>query len=157
MTRHQAAGRKISAAGGLNRRRRCGVPGKTKMHENSIDKSFWESEPHFAPEEHRLDHSYLLDLISVLKPHRGGLRRWSVMRAIRKHREAARLPIPHKLEDGVERVFRHYCADCEAFKKRGGALKTALFHLPQDKAGEVWAVHSDRAEAWLKAENGTPF
>jgi hypothetical protein len=127
------------------------------MHENSIDKSFWEGEPHCAPEEHRLDHSYLLDLISVLNPHRGGLRRWSVMRAIRKHREAARLPIPHKLEDGVERVFRHYCADSENFKKRGAALKTALFHLPQDKAGEVWAVHSDRAEAWLKAENGTPF
>jgi hypothetical protein len=108
--------------------------------------------PVIAERRIEADYLYLLDLIKVLRPHPGGLRRWSIMRAIRKSRETAKLPIPQKLEDAVERVFRSHCADSENFKKKDNAPDAALFYWPQGKRDGVWAVYPDRAEAWLKAE-----
>jgi hypothetical protein len=108
--------------------------------------------PFVAERRMETDHLYLLDLIKVLQPHPGGLRRWSIMRAVRKSREMARLPIPQKLEDAVERVFRNHCADSDNFKKTDSASDAALFYWPQGRLGGVWAVYPDRAEAWLKSE-----
>src|ERR1700709_1134943 len=73
------------------------------------------------------------ELIAALAPHPKGLRRWSVMRAIRKGREAVSRDIPLKLEADVERTFRQYCSG-------DGASGTALFCRPAEKAGEVWAL-----------------
>ena len=75
------------------------------------------------------------ELVAVLAPHPGGLRRWSVMRAIRKNRLSQARGIPLKLEADVERAFRHFC--------RGDDISvsgTALFCRPTEKAGEVWAL-----------------
>jgi hypothetical protein len=75
------------------------------------------------------------ELVAVLAPHPRGLRRWSVMRAIRKNRESQARGIPLKLEADVERAFRHFC--------RGDDMSvsgTALFYRPAEKAGEVWAL-----------------
>src|SRR5579884_2657072 len=85
----------------------------------------------------RTDDSILAELIKVLAPHPGGLRRWSVMRAIRTDRERASLDIPQKLEDDVERVFRRHCADYGDSKSRPCSPEKALFHRPREKAGEV--------------------
>ena len=49
------------------------------------------------------------ELVAALAPHPKGLRRWSVMRAIRKSREAVSREIPLKLEADVERTFRQFC------------------------------------------------
>ena len=49
----------------------------------------------------RSDRAILIELVKVLTPHPGGLRRWSVMRAIRKERESASRDIPQKFEDEV--------------------------------------------------------
>jgi len=101
-------------------------------------------------ERSRPDPAYVADLISVLMAQPGGLRRWSVMRAIRQHREKANRPVPHKFEDKVERAFRGFCAGDSL---ESGANENALFYRPKDKAGEVWAVHPDRARAWLNSES----
>ena len=82
------------------------------------------------------------ELVAALAPYPGGLRRWSVMRAIRKSREAVAREIPLKLESDIERTFRQFC--------RGdgmGASGTVLFYRPAEKAGEVWALDPDRAVA----------
>lgn len=78
------------------------------------------------------------EIVAALTPHPKGLRRWSVMRAIRKGREAVSRDIPLKLEADVERAFRRFCRDDEM--RAPGA---ALFCRPAEKAGEVWALNAD--------------
>ena len=80
------------------------------------------------------------ELVAALAPHPKGLRRWSVMRAIRKNREARARDIPLKLEADVERAFRRFCRDDDM--RASGA---ALFCRPAEKAGEVWALDADYA------------
>ena len=82
------------------------------------------------------------ELVAALEPHPGGLRRWSVMRAIRKSREAVSREIPLKLEADVERTFRQFCRNDGA-----RASGTALFCRPAEKAGEVWALDTCLAGA----------
>src|SRR3954469_1521169 len=82
------------------------------------------------------------ELVAALAPHPGGLRRWSVMRAIRKSREAVAREIPLKLESDIERTFRQFC--------RGDGMRTSgtvLFYRPAEKAGEVWALDPSRVGA----------
>ena len=95
------------------------------------------------------DPAYVADLIGVLLAQPGGLRRWSVMRAIRQRRAKTQRPVPQKFEDKVERAFRGFCADDPM---KAGESKDALFYRPKDKAGEVWAVHEERARLWLNTE-----
>ena len=82
------------------------------------------------------------ELVAALAPHPKGLRRWSVMRAIRKGREAVSREIPLKLEADVERTFRRFCRNDEM-----RASGTALFYRPAEKAGEVWALDAEYAGA----------
>ena len=56
------------------------------------------------------DDVLLDELVAVLAPAPAGLRRWSVMRAIRKNRQANGRDIPLKMEADIERTFRRYCA-----------------------------------------------
>jgi len=100
-----------------------------------------------------MEHLYLLDLIEVLLPHPAGLRRWVIMRTIRKHHQSAGRPISQKFEDAIERVFRNHCADSENFKKRKFAPKKALFHWPQGKAAGLWAAYPGKAEAFLMSDD----
>ena len=101
-----------------------------------------------------VDPACLADLIAVLNANPRGLRRWSVMRAMRQRAEKAHREVTPKFEDDVERVFRRHC---EGDAVRAGSTDTSeeLFFRPKETAGEVWAVHSERAEAWLN--NPRPF
>jgi hypothetical protein len=96
----------------------------------------------------RVEPSVLSELIEVLAPHPGGLRRWSVMRAIRDRRGRSARAISLKFEIEVERVFRNSCSNCGEMNRDP---ETALFYRPEGKAGEVWAVHAERAKAWITA------
>ena len=111
-----------------------------------------ENETEVAARKLRSDQPILSELIKVLAPHPGGLRRWSVMRAIRNERERASRDISQKFEDEVERTFRRFCADAEGAKTRTCDPTEALFYRPREKAGEVWAIFPDRAKAWLASE-----
>ena len=93
------------------------------------------------PQDRRASRPTIVEeLVAALAPHPGGLRRWSVMRAIRKSREAVSREIPLKLEADVERAFRQFCRNDGA-----RASGTALFCRPAEKAGEVWALDTSCA------------
>ena len=95
---------------------------------------------------------YVLDeLVKVLSPHPGGLRRWSVMRAIRALRDRSQRPVSLKFEAEIERAFRSSCANWAGGKVPEST--NALFYRPDGKAGEVWAVYADRAKAWRAGAN----
>lgn len=91
----------------------------------------------------------LIELAKVLAANPSGLRRWSVMRAIRSGRERAGREVPQKLEDDVERMFRRHCAD---IKGSTVSPEEALFYKPKEKAGEVWAAYPERIQ-FLFANN----
>jgi hypothetical protein len=86
------------------------------------------------------------ELICILKLHPKGLRRWSVMRAMRETRKLQSREVPPKFEQDVERVFRRYCVDESALRVCG--REEAPFFRPRETAGEVWAVHPARAKAF---------
>ncbi len=90
-----------------------------------------------------LSNGILAEIIAALAPHPGGLRRWSVMRAIRRKREAVSRDVPLKFEADVERIFRQFCSDAADSGLRKSAAGEALFYRPKEKAGEVWALHDD--------------
>ncbi len=92
------------------------------------------------------EHLLALEIIAVLARHPGGLRRWSVMRAIRNNRVLAAQDIPQKLEADIERVFRRFCAGKDANK----CGTDVLFFRPEGKAGEVWGAYPERIKAWLE-------
>ena len=97
----------------------------------------------------RTEMSVLRDLVTVLKPHAKGLRKWSVMRAMREARARHSREISLKFEQDVERIFRRYCVGEPTLL--ACTAETAPFFRPRDTAGEVWALHPDRAEALLGA------
>ena len=97
---------------------------------------------------YRHERGLLGDLIAVLEEHHAGLRRWSVMRAMRKRRERAGYEITPKFEDDVERLFREYCAS-----EPPRESETRPFYRPKDKAGEVWAVDRTMLVRFLEAAN----
>jgi hypothetical protein len=120
--------------------------------EHQFENLLQEREAECASERSRSEIPYVVDLIRVLHAQPAGLRRWSVMRAIRKIRETGNRPIPQKFEDEVERAFRKFCVDADPARNGGRPQETALFFKPKEKAGEVWAILPNNAEAWLKGE-----
>jgi hypothetical protein len=80
------------------------------------------------------------ELIRVLQPHGRGLRRWSVMRVMRENRKRLSRDIPQKFEEDIERVFRQF-----------SATPDAPLYRPKDTAGEVWALHQERAAGLVLA------
>lgn len=87
------------------------------------------------------DPTLIDELVAVLAPHPAGLRRWSVMNAIRKARQASGRDVPLKMEADIERAFRSGCTPA----------RTARFRRPSETAGEVWALNPDFA-----ANDGAP-
>ncbi|MFL5236299.1 MAG: hypothetical protein ACJ8EL_01585 [Rhizomicrobium sp.] len=97
------------------------------------------------------EHAHLRDLIEILLLHPAGLRRWSVMRAIRTRCQRSGAEISLKLEDEVERLFRRFCSEESAANDScaSSSSESPLFYRPQERAGEVWAVNAVRGRAWL--------
>jgi hypothetical protein len=114
-----------------------------QMTHDRADVFEWAQESELsAPQSHR-GAAILAELCAVLGAYPDGLRRWSVMRAMRKERECRGQDVAPNFEAEVERTFRQFCADATA-KRSSGAAKDVVFFRPPEKAGEVWAIIRDR-------------
>jgi hypothetical protein len=96
-----------------------------------------------------IDQTCLHDLIAVLELHPRGLRRWSVMRAMRERAQKSNREVSCKFEDKVERVFRHFCEGDILCTRPVDPSKQELFFRPKDTAGEVWAMRVSR-RPWIE-------
>ena len=57
------------------------------------------------------------------------------------------LPMPKKFEQTVQSAFNHHSAQSSVFKS---GPEDDLFYSPGGKGSGYWAVHRDKAEAWLR-------
>ena len=92
--------------------------------------------------EQKSNQLVLSELVAALKPHPRGLRRWSVMRAIRIERSRVSRDIPLKFESDMEGVFRKFSADPMDAHVRVCAVEKAPFCRLRNTAGEVWALRA---------------
>lgn len=119
-----------------------------------LEQALRELEANKAAKELRRQHPYLIDLIEVLKPYPRGLSRQIVLHTLEKRRQRDGLQIPRKFEEAVQSVYNRHCVDSSVFIKRKAPLSEGLFHSPGGKGSGTWAVHSERAAAWLKTKVG---
>jgi hypothetical protein len=122
-------------------------------YQNGHIAAFDECDDPSMVHKRRSEDPYIVGLIKVLRQHPAGLRRWSVMRAMRRRWDDSGRETTQKFEDEVERAFRRMCVDTDLVKNRECTDATALFFRPEERAGEVWAVHLDRAATWLEAKH----
>jgi hypothetical protein len=85
--------------------------------------------------------SCLEDLFELLSAHPQGLRRWSVMREMRRRREKAGHEISLKFENEVEVIFNRHCSG----DARSGDGAQDLFYRPKERSGDVWAANPGSA------------
>jgi hypothetical protein len=116
-------------------------------HDMPASSRLWPSAPRVFAQAQDPNEPILSELIAVLKPHPRGLRRWSVMRAIRANRNRVSRDIPLKFESDVESVFRKFSADAIDAHARVCPVENAPFCRPQNTAGEVWALRAGKAES----------
>lgn len=102
------------------------------------------------PSRMRSDSALVTDLVTVLLSHPAGLRRWSVMRAMRMRAEKANREVTPKFEDDVERVFRRHCTG-DSVRAGLATPLDELFHRPKESVGEVWAANTAASRAYLSA------
>ncbi|MDA0675429.1 MAG: hypothetical protein O3A88_03540 [Proteobacteria bacterium] len=103
-----------------------------------------------AVKEIRRQHPYVIDLIEVLKPRPHGRARKLVLHTLEKNRQRDGLPIPPKFKEAVQSVYNRHCIDSLVFKKRKAHLSEGLFYSLCGMGSGAWAVHPERAAAWLK-------
>ncbi len=118
-------------------------------HDMQANLPDWSDAPDTFRRERETNQPILRELIAALTPHPRGLRRWSVMRAIRVERNRASRDIPLKFESDVESVFRKYSGDAMDAHARVCTAEDALFCRPHNTAGEVWALRAGKAAAYL--------
>src|SRR5262245_45592392 len=115
-----------------------------------IEKLLLHTQAKKAAKKQRQEHPYVLYLIKVLWPYRYGLRRADVIERIWALREPKGLPMPKNFGETIQSSFNHHTSQSAEFIKRGTGSEEDLFFSPKGKGSGIWAVHPDRAEAWLK-------
>jgi hypothetical protein len=100
-------------------------------------------------EDARRAHPYVADLVRILAPHKFGLLRRRVMDEMLRLRGPAELNHPKKFNQAVQSAFQRHSSQSPTFRL---TPENDLFHWPKGKGGRnvVWAVHKERASAWLK-------
>lgn len=123
---------------------------------DDIEDLFQEAMKALRQQKHRRDNPYVADLIRVLTPCPNGVSRRTVIASLEMLRRDKLLPIPKKFEEAVQSAFNQHTSQSYVFKKRNAPVADDLFYSPHGKGTGIWAVHIDRAAAWLKARETQP-
>ena len=100
---------------------------------------------------HRRDHPWLLDLICVLYPSKQ-MHTQAVKQELWERRKRHGIDPPPSFWANARNTYNGRCEGYSTFEERKLEKPEleALFHSPEGKWKGIWAVHHDRALAWLK-------
>ncbi len=103
----------------------------------------------------RRDRPWVRDLIAVLGPRTTGIDMDELVRTLWQMREKT-LPMPKAFRNTVQSRLNHYTRQSAVYWSKSARPEDDLFYSPKGKGSGTWAVHRDRAAAWLKRKNLPP-
>ena len=108
----------------------------------------FDFERYYAAKRLRKSRPWVRDMIAVLYPRTKGIHIDQLVRELWAMREKA-LPMPKSFRETVQSRLNHYTSQSAVFWAKGGAQEDDLFYSPEGKGSGTWAVHQERAIAWL--------
>jgi hypothetical protein len=114
------------------------------------NKLFREIEERQAKQAWDHEHTYVIDIIRILHGRTFGMRKVDLDHALKEKRFADKEPIPRTFEKVVQNVLNNYTSQSNTFRKAKRGPEDDLFYSPRGKRSGTWAVHTERAKAWLK-------
>jgi len=97
----------------------------------------------------RQDRPWVRDIIRVLW-NRSSTSIQQLTDELRAIRRPAGLPMPRKFEHTVQSFLNQHTSQSTQWN---GKTEDDLFYSPKGKGSGTWAVHHDRATAWLKSHH----
>jgi len=117
--------------------------------ERRQSEQFQSSESLIAASRLREESGYVRDLIRVLQSHAGGRRRWAVMQAITKAESGSGVPGSREFRAWRRKRVSAALRGSGVFNKTKSATNLPCSIGRWARCGGVWAVYSDKAEAWI--------
>jgi 7,8-dihydro-6-hydroxymethylpterin-pyrophosphokinase len=100
--------------------------------------------------KHDKEHTYVLDIIRILHGRKWGIRKADLDSMVYEKRFADGEPMPREFGKTIQSVLNSYTSQSSVFQKAGRSQDDDLFYSPKGKGSGTWAVHSERAKAWVK-------
>jgi hypothetical protein len=96
---------------------------------------------------------WVFDLIRVLWGHRSsqGMRTEVLVRELWHLREPSGLNMPKRFPETIQSCLNQHTSQSNVWAKNGAKPDDDLFWSPQGKGSGTWAIHRERAVAWLKS------
>jgi hypothetical protein len=98
----------------------------------------------------RKDRPWGRDIIKVLWEVRPWMSMDQLTRKLWTLRNPSGLPMPKAFKETVQSALNQHTSQSQVFARRGKP-EDDLFYSPKGKGSGTWAVHRDRAVAWLKS------
>lgn len=115
--------------------------------EFDLDAALRQIEATETLKKRRHENPWARDLIRVLWRYPRGGRRLVIIEEVWHLRQATNLPVPRKFEHTVQSIFNHHSSQSTVWN---GKQEDDIFYSREGKGSGIWAVHRDRAEAWLR-------
>jgi len=100
----------------------------------------------------RRERPWVFDIIRVLWGHQSsqGMRIAVLCREVWHIRQPSGLNMPKSFTETVQSCLNQHTSQSSVWAKNGSRAEDDIFYSPQGKGSGTWAVHRDRASAWLR-------
>jgi hypothetical protein len=119
---------------------------KTSLTLEDIDN--FDIEAYYAKKKLRHDRPWTYDIIRILWGRRSGVELRQLYRDLWSIRNPPGLPMPREFEATIRSAINHHTSQSSRWN---GKREDDLFYSPNGRS--TWAVHRDRAVAWLGKHN----
>ena len=106
----------------------------------------------FEPNRPGHKRAWTADVIRVLTGTSTYMTMNQLTRRLWELRNHSGLNMPKAFTETVQSTLNHHTSQSKVWKKNGSRPEDDLFYSPRGKGSGEWAVHRDRAAAWLEAK-----